>query len=337
MPTRLTLILSLLLLTACSSTNVRQVDPEKLISLREIAEDLQGIYYWDEQTGKGVVEVGAGWKLIALPDLDSVLLGGAELPLLDPVLQQDSDLYLSREFYTEHLKPLALAHGKFSASPVLAQRRPRQTALFAPIKARPTPRRSGGLDGWTVALDAGHGGHDQGASVGRVLEKQITLRVSQLLAADLRRAGARVVMTRTSDRYVGLDRRIEMARNCDLFVSIHANSCPHAHVRGVEVFIKSRPVGAPVVLQSRDLARRICGAISRNLGARNRGVKRNVRQLRVLRKSSIPAVLVEVGFLTNRTERLKLVDSSYQQRLARAVGRGILSHVRAQAARGGEE
>ncbi len=319
------LLLAILLFVSCSSAEISKPDERSMISLQEVADDLRGIYYWDEASFRGVVEVGT-WRLIAMPELNRLLLGDAELQLTDPVQQYEQDLFFSREFYEDHLKPLARLQADVGLPPATtAGPNPARTAS-APATSTPS---EGQLAGWTVAVDAGHGGRDQGASVGAVLEKDITLRVGRHLAQELRDAGARVIMTRTSDRYVGLDRRVSMSAGSDLFVSIHANSCPHAHVRGVEVFIKSSPMGAMVVDRSRDLAGRIALAISNSGMTPNRGVKRNVRQLRVLRKSRIPAVLVEMGFLTNHQERRNLIDQGYQRRLAAGVARGILGHVRA--------
>src|ERR1043166_2095509 len=147
----------------------------------------------------------------------------------------------------------------------------------------------------TVVIDAGHGGYDRGGIPGqRVSEKDMTLDVAQRLRSVLATSGYRVVMTRDSDVFVPLGTRCAIAnsyRNA-IFVSIHFNSATRRGASGIETYFYSR--------DSLSLASAIHHYVTGGAPSENRGVRR--RGYYVLRKTAIPAVLVECGFLTNPTE-----------------------------------
>ncbi len=170
----------------------------------------------------------------------------------------------------------------------------------------------------TVVIDAGHGGHDRGGVPGqRVSEKAMTLDVSLRINAILRAKGVRTVMTRTSDVFIPLPRRVAIAnshRNA-LFVSIHFNSAPREGACGYETFYYSRASGKT--------AARIQSQLLRTHRTENRGVKQ--RGFYVLRYSRNPAVLVECGFLTNRREAALCLTAAHRQKLAEAIARGIMA------------
>lgn len=170
----------------------------------------------------------------------------------------------------------------------------------------------------TVILDAGHGGHDPGARpVKGAHEKHLALDTSRRIASILRQSGLRVVETRTGDYFVTLDRRVALSnrsRNA-IFVSIHYNWARRSKAAGVETFF----CGA----RSSRLAANIQREILRPYGAKDRGIK--FRKFYVLRNNKRPAVLVELGFLSNPAENSKVQGASTRQRLAEAVARGILA------------
>ncbi|WP_343225929.1 N-acetylmuramoyl-L-alanine amidase [Luteolibacter marinus] len=168
----------------------------------------------------------------------------------------------------------------------------------------------------TVIIDAGHGGKDKGAYWGGIRESHLTLATAQRLERLLKKKGMKTVMTRRSDVFVSLASRAAIAnryRN-SVFVSIHYNAHRNTRFRGVETYCW----GATGM--------KLAGAIQRRLpsrlGTRNRGVKR--RQLTVLMKTKMPAVLVECGFLSNPTERGRCRGASYQQTVAQAICDGIM-------------
>ncbi|MHC4985091.1 MAG: N-acetylmuramoyl-L-alanine amidase family protein, partial [Planctomycetota bacterium] len=154
-----------------------------------------------------------------------------------------------------------------------------------------------------VVIDAGHGGHDDGAAgIVGIPEKQVNLAVAMRLAELLRQRHVPVLLTRDRDVFIELDERADIAnRNrATLFVSLHADSFTEPGPNGFTVFIAEK---------ADDRARVFGEIIERQftmLGITNRGVRR--RDLRVLVRSSCPTVLVEMGFLTNPAEARALTS-----------------------------
>ncbi|HVF72623.1 MAG TPA: N-acetylmuramoyl-L-alanine amidase [Chthoniobacterales bacterium] len=169
----------------------------------------------------------------------------------------------------------------------------------------------------TVVVDAGHGGKDNGANrrYGGA-EKHATLDVAQRLAQKLRESQFNVVMTRSSDEFVALDRRaaISNRQNNAIFVSVHFNDSGRRGIRGFETYYHS-PVARP-------LAHRIQQQIMTLPGAVNRGVK--TANFRVLRRAKYPAVLVECGFLSNRKEGAAARSAARRDGLADKIAEAIV-------------
>ena len=179
----------------------------------------------------------------------------------------------------------------------------------------------------TVVIDAGHGGYDRGGIPGqRVSEKDMTLDVSRRLRSVLQASGYRVVMTRDSDVFVPLGTRTAIAnsnRNA-IFVSVHFNSATRSGASGIETYFYSR--------NSLSLASAIHHYVSGGAPSSNRGVRR--RGYFVLRRTNMPAVLVECGFLTNPTEAAYAQNASYRQKLAEAIASGVQSRNSVASSRG---
>lgn len=191
-------------------------------------------------------------------------------------------------------------------------------ALTVPAGNAGLPSQSWPL---TVVVDPGHGGKDPGAQVAGVDEKDLNLAIAlRLLSLADGHPRLRVILTRTSDRYVGLVDRVRFAENVGavLYLSIHANACSDPAVCGVETYVDdSRPPQDP----SWSLAWAVQAAVCAASGAADRGVR---SQRLYLRHTELPAVLVEVGYLTCPAERRKLSSPSYQERIAQGVFQGIL-------------
>ncbi len=220
-----------------------------------------------------------------------------------------------------------------------------------------------GLKLGRIVIDPGHGGRDTG-TIGPtgLREKDVTLDVSKRLATLLReRLGAEVVLTRTSDKTLSLERRTEIANKAlaDLFISVHVNSSRYRGVNGVETFYlnltRSRAdleVAArenagsnksiheltsliqkialdDKLQESRDLAANVQTAVYKmhrklNPRARNRGVKK--APFVVLIGAKMPSILVEVGFISNPREEKQLKSEKYRQQLAEALYDGIAAY-----------
>jgi len=168
----------------------------------------------------------------------------------------------------------------------------------------------------TVVIDAGHGGHDRGGIPGqRISEKEMTLDVAQRLKKALAASGYRVVMTRDSDVFVPLGTRVAIANSYAnaIFVSIHFNSAKRSGAGGIETYFYNR--------ESLPLASAIHYFVAGGAPSSNRNVRR--RGYFVLRKATVPAVLVECGFLTNPTEAALAQTDSYRQKLAEEIAAGV--------------
>lgn len=169
----------------------------------------------------------------------------------------------------------------------------------------------------SVVVDAGHGGKDNGAyRRSGPPEKVATLDVAQRLNRKLRESQFRTVMTRDSDVFISLDRRVEIenAQANSIFVSIHFNDSNRRGIRGFETYYHS-----PYAIS---LAQKIQGKLITMPRAVNRGVKH--ANFRVLRKARYPAVLVECGFLSNRREGGAAAAASYREQLADKIAEAIV-------------
>lgn len=172
-----------------------------------------------------------------------------------------------------------------------------------------------------IVLDAGHGGRDQGTSAGEVLEKDINLRLSERLAGILEDADMKVLLTRTDDTKVGLEERAKYAneQEADFFVSIHCNYCEDdAGVNGLECYYREDSE------EGRALAEQVVEAVQSDGAIPCRGTR--TANFRVLTRTDMPAVLVEIGYLSNRDECAKLTEESYQKLLAEKLAAGILAY-----------
>jgi N-acetylmuramoyl-L-alanine amidase len=214
--------------------------------------------------------------------------------------------------------------------------------LLSPPKGAPGARIK------SICLDPGHGGKDPGNRVGSNQEKQYTLLLAQELRSQLTRAGLKVTLTRSTDAFIELPTRPELAkrRNADLFVSLHFNAAETGRnsVQGAEVYCLT-PAGASSTNARGEgagsgsfpgnrhndknlfLAFQVQKALIRNLTVEDRGVRR--ARFAVLRDAIMPAVLIEAGFMSHPEEGRKIFSSAYRQKMARAIVEGLLAYKRA--------
>jgi N-acetylmuramoyl-L-alanine amidase len=187
---------------------------------------------------------------------------------------------------------------------------------------RPTIRQPIPKGKVVVVIDPGHGGKDPGAvGIGGLQEKDIILPIGRRVAEILEQNGVQVIMTRNADYFVTLPGRVQMSERAgaDVFVSIHANSAGagRPEVSGLETYYYDNGL---------QLARIVHNRILQNLDVRDRGVRR--ARFYVLRKSSMPSILVETGFVTGRDDAARLRTASYQNQMAEAIAQGILQYLR---------
>ena len=189
----------------------------------------------------------------------------------------------------------------------------------------------------TIVIDPGHGGTDQGAAHGKLLEKTLNLIMARRVAAILRARGYQVSMTRTTDKTTTLQERCDFAAKMkpDLFLSIHCNSAEDTAINGVEVFIANPPgvpsfgttnigktgAATPYQRTSALWAYHTQRALVSATKATDRGIKR--KQFKVIIDSPAPSMLAELGFLSNDKEREEMLKPAYQDKLACALCDGI--------------
>jgi len=187
-----------------------------------------------------------------------------------------------------------------------------------PALPPPTPPKPRGL----IVVDAGHGGRDPGAiGSGGIYEKTINLQVAQRVAGLLAQRGVSVIMTRRDDRFIELEDRADLAnqRNADLFVSIHSDSAPNRQVQGFTLYVAGAASAS---------ARRAAGCLNRTLaatGSEGHGIRE--ADYKVLVQTNCPAILIELGYLSNPQDTLRLKDPTHQNRLAQAIADGILTYL----------
>ena len=175
-----------------------------------------------------------------------------------------------------------------------------------------------------IIIDPGHGGHDPGTiGIGGFREKDVVLPISFDVVEILRKQDIEVIMTRDTDNFISLEGRTNMANDldADLFVSIHANAInlSRPDVNGLETYYYKSKNG-------RRLAEIIHWSILNGVNIDNRGI----RQARffVLRHSTMPAVLVEVGFLTGAVDSSRLKNPNHRRQMAEAIARGIVEYIK---------
>jgi len=174
-----------------------------------------------------------------------------------------------------------------------------------------------------VVIDAGHGGNDPGAiGVNGILEKDLNLDLAKLVyVKSLAYPELQLVLTRRSDVYLELADRLELATSvgAKLYVSIHANAYGSSSVSGIETYI-----GLGADDDTCRLAEILHGTLIRATSARDRGVRTSDLYVG---NAKMPAVLLELGFLTNPAEAARLATIRYQDDLAEAILSGILLYL----------
>jgi N-acetylmuramoyl-L-alanine amidase len=324
-------------------------------SVRIVMESTEKVPFRVSQ-GEGRVAVTIERDLVEVKLEQERLTGGiVELLQHSPGKENVITVTLGRRFQnlkaSEQEAPPRLVLELF-ATPATAS--PPPAAEATPKAATPGPRAPR-----IVVIDPGHGGPMVGAQgPGGTLEKDVTLAIARKLRAAIANLGYQAFLTRDKDEDVALDQRTAIANNfkADLFVSIHANGSRAHGAKGSEVYFLAHEasdsearrlamlegaVGADAgaspgsdlalilwnmaqsehLAESSVLASRVHEALGEVTGAASRGVKQ--APFRVLVGAAMPAVLVEVGFLSNAEEEKLLVNDAYQGRVAGAILRGM--------------
>ncbi len=166
-----------------------------------------------------------------------------------------------------------------------------------------------------IVIDPGHGGEDCGAIRDDIMEKDIVLDISKRVEKLLRNKGYGVAMTRTDDSTVSLQKRVEFseARKPDIFVSIHVNSSVKPEITGIETHYYRQ--------ESLNLAQTIHASMASNIKSNDRGLFKS--KFYVINHTTAPAILLEIGFISNTNERDQLVSDKRKQATAEAIVEGV--------------
>jgi N-acetylmuramoyl-L-alanine amidase len=325
--------------SGCATTGRRPITSAKgELYLKEACERNDILWDWD-QVSEVVTLRYKGAKARAMIDSDLILIGGEKVTLSAPMRRDRGAVIIPEDFQWKVIDRL------------------REDIISRKVYGIPKVRK--------IIIDAGHGGKDPGAiSRNGTKEKGIVLDIAQRLKRILQDKGVKVVMTRDSDEFISLEGRTAIAvrENTDLFVSIHANSSPARSVYGIEVYsqknlkkvdrialerkVNERTLfrnlamrqNAPEVqkivsdmlyvnkqIESRSLARDVAQKSSQRTKTKNLGPK--TADFHVLRNTLVPAILVEVGFLSNPKEEKLLKTEDYRQKIAESLAEGILDYV----------
>lgn len=312
----------------------------------------EGIQWqWDSLSQVMILRYGESQARF-LADSDLVVVGDQRIILNEPVKIVESRMIVSSDFPEKILGALRSAPPPAKLVETVPQ--PPQVDIDHTLqKVR------------MVMIDAGHGGKDPGA-IGKsgTMEKDVVLDIARRLKSILTAAGMGVSMTRETDDFISLQERTQQASrpDIDLFVSIHANANPSRKLQGLEVYclkdldaverketqrlqnldkiicelaidrdsqdvdhIVSDLLYAHKQSESERLAVRVAERTSAKIATKNLGRKKS--RFYVLRNTHVPAILVEVGFLSNQDEENLLKTGAYRQRVAEAVAQSIMEYV----------
>lgn len=172
---------------------------------------------------------------------------------------------------------------------------------------------------YTVFIDAGHGGRDNGSSYSDRIEDRINLQIANKVEEKLEKRGIDVITSREEDKYVSLNERTRKSNlsDADVFVSIHQNAAEDTTAKGIETFYYNE--------SDEDLAKEMQNSVLDLTNGHDRGYKKG--NLQVLRDNKVPAVLVECGFISSTDEGHKLNTSGYQDSVADGIVEGITNYL----------
>ncbi|MDD4201899.1 MAG: N-acetylmuramoyl-L-alanine amidase [Candidatus Omnitrophica bacterium] len=297
----------------------------------------------------GIVTVNNGQQIIKLlPSSNKILINGQIDKLEKITIENNGYIYVPMEF----LSKIRTERQKIKI--------PEYEKIEKFVEKRKTAIQ-------TIVIDPGHGGKDYGArGYGGLKEKDVVLDIAKRVERELKDKGIKnVILTRNRDHFISLQRRAEIAntQKADLFVSIHANAAKARDANGFEVFYLSpakddvaRAIEASeneviffenseysvkpeylnttlwnmTLAENKEESKQLAGYMSKmipgRMGLKNRGVKS--ANFYVLRGTRMPAVLVEVGFISNKAEEKKLASAAYRQNMADSIVDSIMGYDR---------
>lgn len=323
--------------------DIRSLGGVQYIPLSRLCDAYDISYKWDSFIKTATIARKSN-RVVLRAGSSRILVNGSEKRMEEPAVLEGGALFVPVSFVKSDLWPGAGAAG---------------------VEKVPGEAVSKRFTINTIVIDPGHGGKDPGA-IGRrsrKKEKDMTLVLARKLRDILQQNGIRVIMTRDSDDFISLPGRVNIANRsvADLFVSVHINSSRTRSLRGFECYYlsnatddnaravealensslkldedadiqRSRQLNKTLWdmtltenrLESAELANSICKSVESSLAIGNRGIK--TARFYVLKYTHMPSVLVEAGYISNKSEELKLKDPNFLDRMAKNIAGGVLNY-----------
>lgn len=340
------------------ASSARTIDGTQYVSLQKLCAFYGVNYKWDPYAATAKLEKGRN-EIALRAGSAAILVNGAHKKMDRAAVLSAGEVYVPMSFVRNNFG--SVAGGMADETKVKAAVTPSSTPV-APAAAVGYGETHNIR---TVVIDAGHGGRDVGATGRRfrLREKNMNLSVAKKVGSILEKAGIRVIYTRKNDTFISLQRRADIANNAkaDLFVSIHINASRSKSLSGFECYYLSEATDdnaraleaaenssvamnekAQVVhsrqldktlwdltltenrMESSELAGYICDSIEASRAINVRGVRS--ARFYVLKHTRMPGVLVEVGYLSNRADEIKLKDPAFLDRMAELVAAGVINY-----------
>ena len=298
-----------------STMNLRRITQNKVryVHLRDVAVNYGLTFAYTKKNDKisGVMLYDKTRKAILSATYRDGSVNGTQVYFLYPVLIKNNEPYISEVDFLTCLDPLLR----------------NKTAVKLGMK--------------TIMIDAGHGGSDPGAVNGAHKEKVYTLQIAKRLQTQLEKLGFRVIMTRTGDTYPTLQDRAALCKKYkpDLYISIHCNSSTNKTPSGIETY-RVVPVGGTETKGSKVKTEkqsanefdannsRLAFEVQKGVVAATGGADRGIRHqaIYVIANATCPAILVEVGYLSNDAELKKIASPDYQNKIVSGILAGLAGY-----------
>ena len=298
-----------------ATMKLRRITHEKVryVHLRDVAVNYGLTFAYTKKSNKisGAVIYDKTRKAILSATYREGTVNGVQVHFLYPMLLKNNEPYISEVDFLTCLDPLL--------------------RYKTPVK----------LGMKTIMIDAGHGGSDPGAMNGQHKEKVYTLQIAKRLQTQLEKLGFRVIMTRTGDTYPTLQERAALCKKYkpDLYISIHCNSSTNKTPAGIETY-RAVPVGGTETKGSKvktekqsanefdanssRLAYEMQKGLLAATGAADRGTRHQA--IYVIGNATCPAVLLEVGYLSNDAELKKIASPEYQNKIVSGILAGLAGY-----------
>lgn len=299
------------------------VNDRTLLPLRLIAEIFECDVKWDP---KGVITVESGEDTIILSlNSDKLIVNGEVKEIDSPPILKNSTTMVPIKFLEDYIDAEIEWYADSGIVNIVIENS--EIIARAESVSRSYEKRSKypNAANKIVVVDAGHGGSECGATYGGIYEKDVNLKIAKYVQSELEKNGVRVYMTRVSDVTTSLSSRTTLANNlnADLFVSVHNNAMINkSSINGTEVLYPTSSI-IKNGITAYSLAQKLQDVVSANAGTYNKGII-NRNNLYVLNKTNMPAVIVEVAYMTNSSDLQKLKDETFLEKAGKAIAQGIL-------------